>query len=104
MASPQIWFRAFNSEQGKLSRRSADFATDQFNNRDALDGYREIGLEIAEQLDGPLDAFTTYIGVGGCFLGTIQGLGTRWPQFPAGRSGTKRVGGPEWKATGHSSN
>ena len=57
------------------------FATDQFNNRDALNGYRQIGLEIAEQLDGPLDAFTTYIGVGGCFLGTIQGLTTRWPQF-----------------------
>ena len=57
------------------------FATDQFNNRDALDGYREIGLEIAEQLDGSLDAFTTYIGVGGCFLGTIQGLTTRWPHF-----------------------
>ncbi len=57
------------------------FATDQFNNRDALDGYREIGLEIAEQLDGQLDAFTTYIGVGGCFLGTIQGLATRWPHF-----------------------
>ena len=28
------------------------FATDQFNNRDALNGYRQIGLEIAEQLDG----------------------------------------------------
>lgn len=64
----------------EISEEVGGFATDQFHNRDALDGYRQIGLEVTNQLGGELSAFCTYIGVGGCFLGTIQGLQTRWPE------------------------
>jgi cysteine synthase A len=55
------------------------FPTDQFHNRDALDGYRAIGEEIvASGLDG-VDAWCAYVGVGGCFLGVSEALRARWP-------------------------
>ena len=42
----------------EIVAETGGFPTDQFNNRDALDGYREIGEEIVEQLgDGSVDAF-----------------------------------------------
>ena len=55
------------------------FATDQFHNRDALDGYRKIGEEMLEQLAGPIDACCLYVGVGGCFLGTTGALRVAHP-------------------------
>jgi cysteine synthase A len=69
------------------------FGTDQFNNRDALDGYRVIGNEIDAQLaalapatrpgygGGGPDAFCAYIGVGGCFIGVTQALRARHPNL-----------------------
>ena len=50
------------------------FPTDQFNNQDMIDGYRAMGREILEQLDDPPDAFCSYIGTGGCFLGVTREL------------------------------
>ena len=55
------------------------FATDQFNNRDALIGYRTIGHEILEQLAGQIHATCIYVGVGGCLLGVTSALRERWP-------------------------
>jgi cysteine synthase A len=57
------------------------FATDQFNNRDALDGYRVIGEEILDQLADRIDAACMYVGVGGCFVGTTEALRMRWPEM-----------------------
>jgi cysteine synthase len=48
------------------------FATDQFRNTDMIEGYRALGREILEQLDGPPDAFCAYIGTAGCFLGVTR--------------------------------
>jgi len=50
------------------------FATDQFRNAHMLDGYRALGEELLEQLDGSLDAFCSYIGTAGCFVGTTRRL------------------------------
>ena len=55
------------------------FPTDQFNNRDALDGYRLIGEEILEQLPDRIDAACIYVGVGGCFVGVTGAFRERWP-------------------------
>jgi cysteine synthase len=55
------------------------FPTDQFHNRDALDGYRVIGEEILRQLPEPIHAWCAYVGVGGCFLGAGGALRARWP-------------------------
>ena len=50
------------------------FATDQFRNRDMLDGYASLGRELLEQLDGRIDAFCTYVGTSGCFVGVTREL------------------------------
>jgi len=56
------------------------FATDQFNNPDVTDGYAQLGQEILEQLDGRVDAFCTYIGTAGCFLGVTRRLRADLPE------------------------
>ena len=55
------------------------FPTDQFVNRDALDGYRVIGQEIAQQIGGEVDALCAYVGVGGCFVGMTEALRSSSP-------------------------
>ena len=50
------------------------FATDQFRNRHMLDGYAGLGRELLEQLDGRIDAFCTYVGTSGCFVGVTRVL------------------------------
>ena len=85
---------------------TSGFATDQFRNEDMLDGYAELGRELLEQLDGRIDAFCTYIGTAGCFLGVTRRLRTELPDLlrvgiePAespvlsgGEAGTHRIEG-----------
>ncbi len=69
-----------------MMRRAAEvvaetggYPTDQFNNRDMLDGYAALGTEIADQLHDRVDAFVGYIGTAGCFLGTTRALRARVP-------------------------
>ncbi len=70
-----------------MMRRAAEivaetgaFATDQFNNRDALVGYRMIGYEVVEQLGERVDAFCAFVGVGGCFVGATEAIRETWPE------------------------
>ena len=82
------------------------YATDQFENRDMIEGYRAIGRELLDQLDGRLDAYCGYVGTAGCFLGTTRELRKTLPDLrrvivePAespviseGRTGTHRIEG-----------
>ena len=82
------------------------FATDQFRNRDMLDGYTALARELHEQLDGRLDAFCAYIGTAGCFVGvtrelrrTLPGLHrvaiepAESPVITGGEPGTHRIEG-----------
>jgi len=82
------------------------FATDQFNNTDMVEGYRELGRELLAQLDGRIDAYCGYVGTAGCFLGTTRALRDALPSLrrvavePAespviseGRAGTHRIEG-----------
>ncbi|MGN6682084.1 MAG: PLP-dependent cysteine synthase family protein [Streptosporangiaceae bacterium] len=52
------------------------FATDQFNNADMVEGYRRLGEELLNQLPGPpaINAFCSYVGTAGCFLGVSRAL------------------------------
>ena len=43
--------------------------TDQLNNADSLVGYRAIGRELLEQVDGPIDAFCAMVGTAGLAMG-----------------------------------
>jgi cysteine synthase A len=46
-----------------------------------LDGYRRLGEELLEQLPGPptIEAFCSYVGTAGCFLGTSGALVAKLP-------------------------
>jgi cysteine synthase len=57
------------------------YATDQFRNEDMVEGYRSLGREILEQLDGPPDAFVGYIGTAGCFVGVTRELRASVPSL-----------------------
>jgi cysteine synthase A len=82
------------------------YQTDQFLNHDMVDGYRRMGEEMLAQLDGRIDAFVTYVGTAGCFLGVSGALRDRLPDVqrvavePAesavlsgGAAGTHRIEG-----------
>jgi cysteine synthase A len=58
----------------EIVRETGGFPTDQFRNRDMLDGYAALGEELLEQLDGRIDAFCGYIGTAGCFVGVTRVL------------------------------
>ncbi|HSK51599.1 MAG TPA: cysteine synthase family protein, partial [Clostridia bacterium] len=58
----------------EIAAEIGGYETDQFTNRDMLDGYDALGLELAEQLDGRLDAFSAYVGTAGCFVGATRAL------------------------------
>ncbi|MGH9133183.1 MAG: PLP-dependent cysteine synthase family protein [Ilumatobacteraceae bacterium] len=73
---PQMIERA-----GEIVVETGGYATDQFNNRDALDGYRAIGEEIVPELGARADAWCAYVGVGGCFVGVGEVLRSRWPEL-----------------------
>jgi cysteine synthase len=63
----------------EIARETGGFATDQFRNRDMLDGYATLGAELLEQLDGRIDAFCGYIGTAGCFVGVTRVLRRELP-------------------------
>jgi cysteine synthase A len=71
---------------GQMVERAAEivaevdgFATDQLNNLDTLDGYRQIGEEIVSQIDGEIHGACLYVGVGGAFVGTVSPIKEAWP-------------------------
>jgi cysteine synthase len=89
----------------EIVETSGGFATDQFRNADMIEGYRGLGREILEQLDGPPNAFCAYVGTAGCFVGAGRELRSAGPVHrvavePAespvlsgGRSGTHHIEG-----------
>jgi cysteine synthase A len=64
---------------GEIVAETGGFATDQFRNRDMLDGYAGLGRELLDQLDGRIDAFCGYVGTAGCFVGVTRELRARLP-------------------------
>ena len=66
-------FDRFKARIAELARDPNTFWTDQFNNRDALDGYANIGNELVEQV-GRVDAFVGGVGTGGMLMGVSRVL------------------------------
>ena len=66
---------------GEIAAETGAFWTDQFNNADMVEGYRRLGEELLEQLPGPpaIEAFCSYVGTSGCFLGTTRALTAKLP-------------------------
>lgn len=69
-------FDKFKARIAELMRDPNNCWTDQFNNRDALDGYANIGHELVEQV-GHVDAYVGAVGSGGMLVGVSQALKAR---------------------------
>jgi cysteine synthase len=93
----------------EIVEETGAYPTDQFRNRHMVEGYRRMGDEILEQLDGRIDAFCAYVGTGGCFTGVGRRLREALPDLlrvaiepdespvlSGGEPGTHRIegGGP----------
>ena len=78
--TPQL-IPAMVSRARQIAAETGAFWTDQFNNPYMLDGYRQLGAELLQQLPGPpaITAFCSYVGTAGCFLGTTGTLRTKLP-------------------------
>jgi len=62
-------------QRAQALAQSADtYFTDQFNNRDALVGYEQIGHELLTQLPQGISAFCGGVGVGGMLMGVARAL------------------------------
>jgi cysteine synthase A len=98
-------FDRFKKRIAELKDEPETFWTDQFHNTDALNGYREIGVELLEQI-GRVDAFCGATGTAGMLVGVARALragGSRArivalepagsPMLTAGRGGPHRVEG-----------
>jgi cysteine synthase A len=64
-----------------LSREENTFWTDQVNNKDNRSAYRKMGYEILKTVPGPIDAFLTGVGTGGCFSGNAEVLKAAYPKI-----------------------
>jgi cysteine synthase A len=98
-------FDRFKARIAAMTDEPGTFWTDQFHNADALDGYRQIGVELLQQL-GSIDAFCGAVGTAGMLVGVSRALkdaGSRArivalepsssPVLTTGRSGAHRVEG-----------
>ena len=102
--TPDLFVR-MKAEVDRLRAEPGTFWTDQFNNRDALSGYAQIGRELLEQM-GAIDVFCGAVGTGGMLAGVARALrdgGSRAhivalepassPTMTSGGSGSHRVEG-----------
>jgi cysteine synthase len=103
-------FDRFRERIRTLKDEPGTFWTDQFNNDDALNGYRRIGTELLDQL-GSIDVFCGAVGTGGMLVGVSRALKAgasrarivalepaSSPAITQGRGGPHRI---EGIATGH---
>lgn len=58
----------------EITTQTNGYWTKQFENKDALEGYRIMGNEIIEQLGAPVDLFCAGVGTAGMFMGVAQAL------------------------------
>jgi cysteine synthase A len=91
------------AEAERLRAEPGMFFTDQFNNRDAINGYRTIGTELAEQAPG-VAVFCGGVGTAGMLAGVSSALKPRGcrivalepdgsPVITTGKGGAHRVEG-----------
>ena len=66
-------FDKFKARIAEMKAEPGTFWTDQFHNHDALNGYRQIGDELLQQL-GSVDAFCGGVGSGGMLVGVSTAL------------------------------
>ena len=98
-------FDRFRARIAEIVKEPGTYWTDQFHNTDALDGYRQIGLELLDEL-GPVDVFCGAVGTAGMLVGVSRAFKDRGsrsrivalepsgsPMLTAGRGGPHHVEG-----------
>lgn len=58
----------------ELAAEPGTYWTDQLNNRDSIVGYRHVGQELLDQVDGPIDVFCAAVGTAGLAMGVSGAL------------------------------
>lgn len=76
--TPDLIPRMMEEAAALAEDREDVYFTDQFNNRDALDGYRRVGEELLEELDR-VDVLCSVVGTAGLLVGTARALEERGP-------------------------
>ncbi len=61
-------------EAKKLAQSEDTYWTNQLHNTDTLKGYEHIGLELLEQVNGPIHAFCGGVGTAGMLMGVARAL------------------------------
>jgi cysteine synthase A len=102
--TPELFIR-FQEQIAVLAAEPQTFWTDQFNNEDVLDGFRNLGRELIDGA-GSVDVFCGGVGTGGMLAGVARALreaGSRTrivalepassPAMTEGRGGAHRVEG-----------
>jgi cysteine synthase A len=97
---------AMQARAAEIAAEVGGYRTDQFNNRDMVEGYAALGDELADALGDRLDAWVSYVGTAGCFLGVTGSLRARIPDvervvvepaesavYSGGTAGTHRIEG-----------
>ncbi len=58
----------------QITEETKGYWTKQFENIDALEGYKKMGEEISNQLDGSIDLFCAAVGTAGMLMGVSHSL------------------------------
>ena len=58
----------------KLARTPGTYYVDQLASPDVRAGFKPLGIEIAQEIDGTIDVFCAAVGTGGALMGTYDGL------------------------------
>ncbi|GAB4020002.1 PLP-dependent cysteine synthase family protein [Spirosoma koreense] len=65
----------------ELGQHPQNYWTRQFENPDAISGYRKLGQEIGQQSPGPVNAFIAAVGTAGMLTGVSLELRQTWPDL-----------------------
>lgn len=63
----------------ELAAELGAYQTDQFSNTDMVEGYRSLGEEAVDQVEGPIHAICSYVGTAGCLLGVSEAVRAVYP-------------------------
>src|SRR5262245_23875527 len=65
----------------EVADETGAYATAQFNNPDMVEGSRRLVEELLDQIPDRVDAFCSYVGTAGCFLGVSRAILERVPDL-----------------------
>lgn len=74
--NPELFQRMKDRVQ-EISSQSGSYYFDQFGSPDIRPSYTAIGVEIADEMDGAIDAVCSAVGTAGSLMGTVDGLAQR---------------------------